>query len=298
MDATWLDRLPLFHQRRHWATQELVTNGSGVEFVDLPQATIRVRVEGQGRPTVVFIADPPNVVEHYDALFELLSTWTRVVCFEAPGFGFSIPKRAFTFTFQEYAQTVADLLIALRMEPYVLAFSCVSAYTALKVAADHPGVVSQLLLMQAPVWSEQVKWSRRVDRKGLIATPYIGQAFMAWQKRWVMQQWYQAALPKTKPVAPFVEPSLKAFERGASFCLASLFQRWFSAKEPCFAPVIQPTLVLWGMSDRSHRHTNKKSILEYVPKATVVELEGVGHFPELEDPHRFREILGGFVAQG
>jgi pimeloyl-ACP methyl ester carboxylesterase len=269
-----------------------------VEFIDLPKAIVRVRVEGQGRLTVVFIADPPNVLEHYDTLFELLSTWARVVCFEAPGFGFSIPKRGFTFSFQEYAQTAADLLKALRAEPYVLAFPCVGAYTALRVAADHPALVSRLLLLQAPVWSEQVKWSRAIDRTGVIATPYVGQAFMAWRKRWVMQYWYRVALPKTTRVAPFVAPALKAFERGASFSWASLCQRWFSAKEPSFASVTQPTLVLWGMSDRSHRHTNKRSILEYVPTATVMELEGIGHFPELEDPHRFREILGALIALG
>src|SRR5712692_7568446 len=80
MDATWLDRSPLFLQRRRM-TQELVTHGCGVEFIDLPQAIVRVRVEGQGRPTVVFVADPPNVVEHYDTLFELLSPWARVACF-------------------------------------------------------------------------------------------------------------------------------------------------------------------------------------------------------------------------
>lgn len=256
MDASWLDRIPGV-LRRSRTTQELITRGIGEEFIDLPQATVRVRAEGQGRLTVVFVADPPNVIEHYDTLFELLSPWARVVCLETPGFGFSIPKRAFTLTLPEYAQTVVDLLTALKADACVLAFSCVSAYKALRVAADYAVLVSHLLLMQAPVWSEQVKWSRLVDRKGVIATFYVGLPFMAWRKRWVIRPWYRAALPKITPVAPFVEPARKAFEGGASFSLASLFQRWFSAKEPSFAPVTQPSAL---GDERSLASSDKQKI--------------------------------------
>ena len=298
MDATWLDRTRLIHPRRQLIARESLTGKAGVEFVDLPHAIIRVRLAGKDHPTVVFAADPPNVIEHYDALFEEFSGWGRIVCFESPGFGFSTPKRGFGFALQDYVQTLTDLLTALRAGPYVLAFSCVGVYAALKVAADRPDLVSHLLLMQAPVWSEEVKWVRRIDRKGVIATPYVGQAFMAWRRRWVMQRWYRAALPMTKPVTPFVEPALRAFERGADFCLASLFQRWFNEKEPIFSPVKQPTFVLWGKGDRTHYHTDKSSILNYVPDAAISELEGVGHFPELEEPRRFREILQGFLRAG
>jgi pimeloyl-ACP methyl ester carboxylesterase len=118
---------------------------------------------------------------------------------------------------------------------------------------------------------------------------------MAWRKRWVMQKWYRAALPMAKPVAPFVEPALRAFECGADFCLASLFQRWFDAEEPVFSPVKQPAFVLWGKGDRTHYPTDKSSILHYVPDARMSVLEGAGHFPELEEPGRLREILQGFL---
>src|SRR5690348_12324795 len=69
----------------------------GVAVVDLPRAAIRVRIAGRGRPTIAIVPDPPNVIEHYDRLIDLLAPDFRVVCFEAPGFGFSTAKPDFDF---------------------------------------------------------------------------------------------------------------------------------------------------------------------------------------------------------
>ena len=52
-----------------------------------------------------------------------------------------------------------------------------------------------------------------------------------------------------------------------------------------------PCTVLWGMQDRSHRLTDPQAILHDVPQADVIEFEDCGHFPDLEDPHRFAQIL-------
>jgi len=55
-------------------------------------------------------------------------------------------------------------------------------------------------------------------------------------------------------------------------------------------------LVLWGLADRTHRRTDKRSILSYMPHARWVEFDSAGHFPELEEPERFREVLFRFLA--
>jgi pimeloyl-ACP methyl ester carboxylesterase len=57
-----------------------------------------------------------------------------------------------------------------------------------------------------------------------------------------------------------------------------------------------PTLVVWGTKDRMipawHATTAQQSIAD----SRVVLFEGAGHFPHLDQPARFAQVLGDFMA--
>jgi pimeloyl-ACP methyl ester carboxylesterase len=264
-----------------------------MRFVKLPSATLRVRTGGDAGPAVVSIPDPPNVIEHHDALFELLEGWARPVCAELPGAGFSVPARSFGFTVEDAATTITQLLEELDTAPYVLAFSCASAYLALRIAAARPDLVSALALTQAPSWPQELEWARRLDRLRTLRTPVLGQLTMLATRRTVARGWYDAALPKDAPDEKrrrFLDPSMEALDKGGEFCLASMFQGMFRAEEP-LQPVDQPALAVWGGADRTHRRSDGRSIVEHAPNARWIEFTEAGHFPELEEPERFSETL-------
>jgi pimeloyl-ACP methyl ester carboxylesterase len=84
---------------------------------------------------------------------------------------------------------------------------------------------------------------------------------------------------------PYLRQSCECIAHGGNFCLASLIQSWFGPEieQPVFPAFSQPTLAVWGMNDRSHRKSDKRSLLKIAPHARYVEREGVGHFPEIED---------------
>src|SRR5690349_15193716 len=52
----------------------------GTRLWDVGGAVLRVRTAGERGPTLVIVPDPPNVIEHYDRLIELLVPDVRVVC--------------------------------------------------------------------------------------------------------------------------------------------------------------------------------------------------------------------------
>ncbi len=270
-------------------------SGDGVRFVELPQATLRVRVAGTGPVALVIVPDPPNVIEHYDRLIALLAPHLRVVCCEAPGFGFSRPAPGFDFSPASQAASMAALLARLALGPYLLAFPCFAGLVAVQLAAEHPELVNGLVIVQTPAWSEALGWVRRIDRRGLLQTPWLGQLAMSFGKRRVARGWYRAALPPGADPAPFLAPALAAFERGGAYCLASAFQAACRTPAPRLGPVRQPALVVWGGADRTHRRTDKRSILEYVPRADWVDFAAAGHFPDLEQPERFRDELLHFL---
>ena len=291
MSAARLETLLQTHRRAR------PPSGDGVRFVELPQATLRVRVAGTGPVALVIVPDPPNVIEHYDRLIALLAPHLRVVCCEAPGFGFSRPAPGFDFSPASQAASMAALLARLALGPYLLAFPCFAGLVAVQLAAEHPELVNGLVIVQTPAWSEALGWVRRIDRRGLLQTPWLGQLAMSFGKRRVARGWYRAALPPGADPAPFLAPALAAFERGGAYCLASAFQAACRTPAPRLGPVRQPALVVWGGADRTHRRTDKRSILEYVPRADWVDFAAAGHFPDLEQPERFRDELRHFLAR-
>lgn len=290
--AAWLDTVRLARRLQRPHAGGPIPEGVG--FVGLQQAVVRVRAAGDGPATIVFAADPPNLVEHYDELFALLTPHLRVVCFELPGFGFSYPRRGFSFTLEDQVAAIAQLLERRCPRPSTLAFSCGSAYMALELAARRPELIAGLIVIQAPSWSEELRWAARIDRHRLIRTPVLGQAVMALAPERIAAGWYRAAVADPDRVPAFLGPALDGFTQGACYCLGSAFQATFTGHRE-FAKVHKPALVIWGSRDRTHRRSDPRSALNSLPGGTLVEFEDAGHFPELERPDRFAELALPFT---
>ncbi|MEO1336475.1 MAG: hypothetical protein AAFV29_12570, partial [Myxococcota bacterium] len=82
------------------------TGSTNDRYIEAGGARVRVRDVGQGGLAVVFVPDPPNVLEHHDEAFEALAKHVRVVGIELPGFGFSSPPAGFRFSIQENRDVV------------------------------------------------------------------------------------------------------------------------------------------------------------------------------------------------
>lgn len=252
-----------------------------------------MRVLGEGPPTILLATDPPNVLEHYDDLARRLAADARVVVFEPPGFGFSTAKRGYAHTLAHLEEAVRGLLLDLGEGPFVLAFPCLAGYAALNVAAARPDLVESVVVMQTPSYDEEARWASRIDRRGLLRRPVLGQALMSLAKRPVARSWYRAAVPEHRR-EPFERTALAALRKGARFPLADAMQGAFASR-PEVRPTIRPVLAVWGAKDRSHAKTDAQSILRHAPQARVEIFEEAGHFPELEEPERFRRLLLEFL---
>jgi pimeloyl-ACP methyl ester carboxylesterase len=289
--ATWIDTV-IPNIRSHSITQSGAFNSrSGIAFARFPEALIRYRVVGKGPQTLVLATDPPVVIEQYDELLEILEPDFRVIVFEIPGFGFSMPQSGFSFDFAQLNNLVAEFLYRLDMGPYILAFPCVAAYGAIDVAKRFPELVDGVVLLQAPSWREEVKWKHGLDKRQILSKPIIGQLTLQLLKRKRVSQWFDAAVGKKERLSEFVETTDRALEHGACFCLASAFQHYLTDSAPALATISQPTLIVWGEADRSHRRTDKSSSKLYCQNAEELRFQDAGHFPELEEPEMFSKAV-------
>jgi pimeloyl-ACP methyl ester carboxylesterase len=57
-----------------------------------------------------------------------------------------------------------------------------------------------------------------------------------------------------------------------------------------------PTLVVWGTRDRMIPAWHATAAHQVIPGSRVELFEGAGHFPHLDEPERFAELLGEFIA--
>lgn len=297
--TTWIDTFRLRGRVSMSKSGSVAYSRLGIGFANLSKATVRYRVSGSPsikNPTIVMVCDPPNVIEHFDEVIELLSAKAQVVCFEPPGFGFSVPRPGFGFGFQDYVSCVNELLDTLKLGPYLLAFPCIWAHIALHIASQRPVVVTKLMLWQCPSWQDQVKWAKFVDNHNILSLPFFGQAVMSFIPKKVGTFWYRAALSKGRytDFLPIFEQSLK---NGAFCCLGSVWQEWFSRGEPpSGGQIIQPSLVAWGLADRTHRHSDRLSLGDRLNHVLWHEFKNSGHSPELEAPQQFAELLNDWIS--
>ena len=298
ISPSFLDTHPLSPVQSAKLSQWARSSRPGIRYIETESVCFRVREGGSKRPTVVLFADGPNTLEHHDPIFEKLAKWTRVVAIDPPGFGFSTPNPDFDFKVGAFANAFVELLISLGAGPYVLCPTCTNVYPSALIAAEHPELVSHLVLMQALGWDQERSWTGKiVDPTGYLAKPYIGQQLIYQTRSTAAKAWYPNALGHPDRIGSFFQQSCECISHGGNFCLASLIQSWFGpdVDQPAFPTFSQPALAVWGMNDRSHRKSDKRSLLNIAPHAKYVEREGVGHFPEIEDPVWFDRLLRQFL---
>ena len=299
MNAIHLDTHSLSPVQRAHQSIWAANSRTGVRYVETEAVCFRVRESGTGQHTIVLFADGPNTLEHHDPIFERLALWARVIVVDPPGFGFSTPGPDFDFSLFAFTQAYTQLLLALGIKGAVLCPTCTNVYPCALIAARDPELVSHLVLMQALAWREERIWVRKiVDPTGDLASPYLGQDLIYRTRAAAAANWYPNALGDTGRAAAFLHQARGCFDNGANFCLASLIQAWFGLDKdaPEFPSFTQPTLAIWGLSDRSHRKSDRSSLLLIAPHATMAEREGVGHFPEIEDPEWFERTLKSFLG--
>jgi pimeloyl-ACP methyl ester carboxylesterase len=281
---SWLARWSAVRHSDGWSS------AASVSLIDTRAGSLRLFDSASAKPCVVFVPDGPNVVEHYATLTRLLASELRVVCFDMPGFGFSLPERSYRHSLDQGANAVLAVLDRLEIASATLAFSCANGFYALRAARMAAPRISSLFLSQTPSLDAMHAWTNRVIPWPL-RVPVVGQT-VAWLSRHkAAHGWYDVALPKTTDREPFRQPARQALAAGGCFCLAGVVQGLSRESAASIQGVSTPCTMIWGDKDRSHRYTKVESLLECVPHAEIVHFDDCGHFPDLEAPERYAKLL-------
>jgi len=238
------------------------------------------------KPTLAIIPDGPATIESYDAFIDALKDRFTIIILELPGFGFSFPKSPAALRFEDSAQILCEALADCVEDNAILVGPCVQGLVAARMAEINPKVCSGLIICQTGDFAAEQKWSGgALDPKGLLKSPFVGQiGFRLHREESTIDWWSAFAAGPKLDIERFQTEARKMQQSGCCYALASQVQAWMdNDNDREMAPPV-PTAIIWGLADKSHVNTDRRSIFRYAPDASYQEIDDLGHFPDLEDP--------------
>jgi abhydrolase domain-containing protein 6 len=246
---------------------------------------------GQGAPLVLLHGYTGSKENWLPLMPELEQRW-RVIAPDLPGWGDSERRTGDDYGYAAQAERIAGLLRLLSDEPVVLVGHSMGGGVAALLAADHPDLVSRLVLMDAGgVRFRDNEFGAAVlrgenpfavsDRASLdryLSTVFDDPPFVPWPAD-------RALIAQRIAQAPFETAVLDSIGRGPEAFLPQ-------AKA---ARINMPTLLLWCANDRVIDVSASEIYRAAIPGSTVVLLDGCNHMPMMERPRETAAALEEFL---
>ncbi|MEQ1490982.1 MAG: alpha/beta hydrolase [Terricaulis sp.] len=264
-------------------------------FIDADGVRLHVREAGpEGAPRILLIhGASSNLLELWGPLAEEFSPLHRVIGYDRPGMGHSGRAKRDAHTMGSQARAAARVLEQTGQGPAIIVAHSLGAGVALRLALDHPHLVSGLVLI-APACNPypwKPAWWARLSTK-----PIIGNLFCTLIIPWlgpplspssVANNFWPAPVPvnylEEAGVPMIFKP--RAFRASAFDVVASNVE--FGAQQPRYGELFTPTIIITAEKDKivsPKRHA--RALAVDMPAAELVIAPDTGHMP-----HRLRTDL-------
>ncbi len=247
--------------------------------------TLAYQVVGTGRSDVVYLlSETPNVVANWFVpeharFMERLSSFTRLVITDRRGMGCS--DRLAPGTSPVLEDLVEDLIVVMETanaSPATLLAGNETAFIALMAAAAHPDRIQRLIL-----WGPSPSWQRSDDLPSEQSADEIEAALGVIRRVTNLRAWAEVSTRKQMPSWSRDPDKIALWE--ALSALAGSAEAWYQDNRMFYGidlrsvvPTIQaPTLVL--VRPAVHAVASARFIVDNMPNATMIELEGEDYLP-------------------
>ncbi len=245
---------------------------------------VEVRAFGSGAPIWLFhslLADAGSCLK----LAERLAANHRVLVPSLPGFGLSAQAGP---TLDAVADRMADAMHT-EQTPAILFGNGYGSFVALLLALRHPNLVHRLVLAgTGAAFSEP---GRAAFRNMAQAASTSGlEAIAETAMRRLFAPDFQAAHPGllAERRAHFLATDPAVFT-AACEALATLDLR------DAVPTLHTPTLIIVGTQDEATPPAMARELAALLPDASLLELEGCAHVPQLQSPDQVAEAMRGFL---
>lgn len=263
-------------------------------------------VEGHGPSVLLLHGFPTSGFDWRHVVAPLRDAGRRVIVPDLPGYGLSGKPRAYSYSLIEQADVLLDLLHALDVSSLDIVAHDMGTSVSCELLARReesrlPFKLRSLTLTNGSVYIEMAhltpsqKILRRPRLGPLFARLSNGIAFRAQFKRlfgdpdsvsrdeldalWALMREEDGALRLPQLIQYIAERTLRA-------------PRWLP---PLRHLDDVPTMVMWGRRDPVAVFAIAERLAREIPSSRFVPLDGLGHYPQLEDPARVAATLARFL---
>ena len=265
---------------------------------------IAYRRDGEG-PPILLVHGITNDSLSWDPVLQRLAPDHDVIAPDLPGHGDSARQRG-DHSLGAHACMLRDLVQALGVDSVTLVGHSLGGGVAMQFAYQFPEMTERLVLVGSGGLGRDVSPLIRS-----AALPGAEQVLPLLTAEPLMNagRFVAAAFGRLgfKPGADLAEvsrgiASLGDTERRAAFVrtvrsVISPFGQRVTANDRLYLAEHVPFLIVWGDRDPIIPVQHGYDAHAAVPASRLELFEGSGHFPQLDDPHRFAELLAEFVAE-
>lgn len=268
-------------------------------------ATIPITVSGvtspvlqagdpSAREAVVFVHGNPGPKEDWEDLVARTGDFARAIAPDMPGYGAADKPKEFDYTTGGYAQHLSGILGQLGIERAHLVVHDFGGPWGLVWAVQHPDAFASATLINTGVLLDY-HWHRLAR---IWRTPGVGEAFMASTTKPAFRLLLGRDNPRLPPAAG--ERLYEAMRPwGTKRAVLKLYRATPASamgalRDPLRA-LDRPALVVWGTADAYIPWKQAERQRESFPSAEIQLLEGLGHWPFMEDPARVAEHVIPFL---
>ena len=278
--------------------RDVVFNADYSRFTEVDGVRVHYQEAGQSdAPAMILIHGfaASNLVWS-KVLLEIAENGFRVIAPDLLGYGYSDKPRQFDYTILRQAEMVVSLMKQLGIERGVVVGSSYGGAIAATIALDHPELVEKLILIGAVTNNKPTRYLLM----RLFGSPIIGDILsplvvgsrsllrLRMKRVYDRHSW---ELDERRVDARH----LPLRTRGAHRAVIRTVRRWDAERISREAHLItQPTLVLWGDTDREVPLGDGKRLHEEIPNSRLIVFQACGHLPHEEYPQAVIKVISEF----
>jgi len=259
---------------------------------------------GTHGPVVVLLHGIAGCGHTWDAVIDDVATKARVIAPDLLGHGESAKPRG-DYSLGAYASGLRDLVAALGHDAATIVGHSLGGGVAMQFAYQFPERCERLVLVDSGGLGREVTpVLRAATLPGAeVVLPLIAHRKVLDAARAIGRVTSRLPLPARPALteigrgyASLVDTQARAAFVHTARSVIDIAGQRVDASDRLYLATELPTLVVWGGRDSFIPVTHAARFAELVPTARVEVFERAGHFPHVDEPHRFTRVLLDFLA--
>ena len=256
-------------------------------ILELDQVDLHYREDGNpsGAP-IVFAHSLGTDLRLWDKIIPLLPQSLRLIRFDNRGHGLSSCPRA-PYSMGALVSDTEALIDHLGIRDVVFVGCSIGGLIAQGIAAKRPDLIKAVVLSNtgAKIGTRE-SWQERVDTTLSDGIEALADA--------VMERWFSAAFRQSAEMKAWRNMLTRTPAHGYAGCAAAIAGTDFYTTT---AALKMPALAIAGSEDGGTPPDLVRETAALIDGSRFELIRGVGHFPMVETPTEFVDILSGFLSE-